>query len=80
MKYKDPKTILEPGEKFANALNIIDLMMMIPMSPYLACQLSWFMTMNLYGGAWRSIETKRDVRVFRQVRTFWRIITIHLVF
>jgi hypothetical protein len=36
MKYKDPKTILEPGEKFANALNIIDLMMMIPMSPYLA--------------------------------------------
>jgi hypothetical protein len=54
MKCRDPKTNLMPGENLANALNIIDFMMMIVMIPFVACQLSVFMTMNLYGGAHES--------------------------
>jgi hypothetical protein len=54
MKCRDPKTNLEPGENLIKAWDVIDFMMMIPMNPYLARQLSLFMTINLYMGAHES--------------------------
>jgi hypothetical protein len=50
-KYIDLKINLEPGKNFVDDLNAIDLMLMIRMIPFLERQLSWFMTMSLYGGA-----------------------------
>jgi hypothetical protein len=54
VKCIDLKSNLVLDENFANTLKAIDLMMMIPVSPYLARQLSGFMIMNLYGGAHES--------------------------
>jgi hypothetical protein len=51
MKHRDLKTNLEAGKNLVADLNAIDLMEMIPVTPFLACQLSWFITMNLYGDA-----------------------------
>jgi hypothetical protein len=48
-KYRDPKTNLESDKNFVDDLNVIDLTLMIPMSPFLVRQLSLFVTMNLYG-------------------------------
>jgi hypothetical protein len=42
MKYIDLKIHLESGKIFADDLYAIDLTLMIPMSPFLAHQLSWF--------------------------------------
>jgi hypothetical protein len=49
MKYRDPNTNLEPGKNFDVDSNVIDLMLMIHVSPFVTRQLSWFMAMNLYG-------------------------------
>jgi hypothetical protein len=54
MKWRDPKTNLEPDKNFVEDSNAIDLTLLILMNPFLARQLSWFMTMDLYGGTHES--------------------------
>jgi hypothetical protein len=54
MKFRDPKVNLEPDENLANAENAINFTMMILVSPFLAHQLSVFMTIDLYGGSHES--------------------------
>jgi hypothetical protein len=71
-----------PGENLANALNTINFTIMIPMSPFLARQLSRFMIMNLYWGAhengnqWKDKETQG----FRQVRASQRMTSLRPMF
>jgi hypothetical protein len=71
IKSRDLKTNLVPSDNLANALNTIDLTMMIPVTPFLTCQISVFMTMNLYGVHKRveSMKTQEDVRVLDRFRS-----------
>jgi hypothetical protein len=57
---------LKPVKNFVVDSNAIYLTLMIPVSPFLTYQLSWFMTINLYGGAHeseKSMVTQGDMRV-----------------
>jgi hypothetical protein len=56
MKCRDPKTNLMSDENLDNALNTIDLMMMIPVSPLAGALTVSVYDQKLYGGAHESIN------------------------